>query len=235
MEQEISNNYSLLYRTAHILLNTIGLPCFNPKIYGKENIPKESSILVANHATSLDGILVSMFTKKQIHFWIQYENVYEKNPKLLESIGEIPVKVKELDIKFWKNITLKRSLFYLKNTNDFIGIFPEGPMEKLNKNKTYRGAINLACEYEKIHKNRKKIVPVGLWVPEKYNEKINKYTSGFDSKKVINVLKENTFRRIPYYAFFGEGIEVKSCNSKEQKKLAKDIFERCERLVDKLK
>lgn len=103
MVKRINISYQkIYYRAGWLLCNALGSLFLKPKIYGKENIPKESAILVASYATNLDRLFINMFIKKQIHFWIQYENVYEKNPKFLDAIGEIPVKVKKKDIKFWE-------------------------------------------------------------------------------------------------------------------------------------
>ncbi len=238
MEKETDINYQKnKYRLGRLLCNSLGLFCLNPKIYGKENIPKESAILIANHATNLDGLLISMFTKKQIHFWIQYEDVFEKNAELLYSIGEIPVKTKSIDRKFWKEETLGRSIFLLYHTDNIIGIFPEGPMESLDKNgnKAYRGAVNLACRYHEAYKKKKKIVPVGLWTPDKYKKRLEKYKSGFNLEKMLMFVKENSFRRVPYYVIIGEGIEISNCNAKEQKELAQYVVEKCNDLVEIIK
>jgi hypothetical protein len=236
MDKRINISYQkTCYRAGWLLCNALGSLFLKPKIYGKENIPKESAILVASHATNLDGLFISMFIKKQIHFWIQYENVYEKNPKLLDSIGEIPVKVKGKDIKFWKDITLYKSLFYLKNTNDFIGVFPEGPAALIDSNKVYRGAVNLACKYNEKYCKTKKIVPVGLWANDEDKKKLEKYESGVNIKKAVKIISENISRKIQYHALFGEGIEVKNFSSKEQKEYAKGLLEECNSLVNIIK
>ncbi len=238
MEKKINICYQkTCYRFGWLLCNAINTSsqCFKPKIYGKENIPKESAILVANHAINLDGPLISMFMNKQIHFWVQYEDVYEKNPKLLGSIGEIPVKVQEKDRHFWKDITLEKSLFYLEKTNDFIGIFPEGPMESLNKKKSYRGAVNLACKYYKKYRKPKNIVPVGLWLPDEYKKRIKKYERGVNTKKILDIITKNAFTRIPYYINIGKGIEIKLSNSKEQKELVQHFVKKCNNLADLIK
>jgi 1-acyl-sn-glycerol-3-phosphate acyltransferase len=236
MNKRISIYYQkTCYGAGWLLCNALGSLFLKPKIYGKENIPKESAILVASHATNLDGLFISMFIKKQIHFWIQYENVYEKNPKLLDSIGEIPVKVKEIDIKFWKDITLYKSLFYLKNTNDLIGVFPEGPAALTNNNKVYRGAVNLACKYNEKYGKTKKIVPGGLWVHDEDKKRLEKYGSGVNLKKGIEIISENISRKIQYHALFGEAIEIKNFSPKEQKELARYLLKECNSLVNIIK
>lgn len=236
MDKNININYQkICYRAGWILCNAVGSLFIKPKIYGTENIPKESAVLVASHATNLDGLFISMFIKKQIHFWIQYENVYEKNPKLLNSIGEIPVKVKDIDIKFWKDISLYKSLFYLKNTNDFIGVFPEGPVELTNDNRVYRGAVNLACKYNEKYSKTKKIVPVGLWTCDEDKKRLAKYKRGVNIKKAIKIISESTSGKIRYYALFGKAIEVKKFSPIEQKELARYLLNECNNLVNIIK
>jgi 1-acyl-sn-glycerol-3-phosphate acyltransferase len=221
----------ICYKLGWELCNILGSFCFDPKIQGKENIPKESAILVANHATNLDGLLISMFINKQIHFWIQYEDVFEKREFLFYSIGEIPVKVKENDRNFWKHTTLDKSLYLLENTDDFIGIFPEGPTIK-KKKIAHRGAVNLACKYNEKNDKIKGIVPVGLYVSEKYKRRLENYgrKSGF-AKTAYHLIMDNFNDKIPYYALFGKPIQIKNCNSKEQKEIANYALEQCNDLV----
>jgi len=225
----------ICYRAGWLLCNALGSLFLKPRIYGKEKIPKGSAILVADHSTKLDGLFISMFIKKQIHFWIQYENVYEKNPKLLDSIGEIPVKVNEVDIRFWKDVTLYKSLFYLKNTNDLIGVFPEGPLASTNNSKVYRGAVNLACKYNEKYNKTMKIVPVGLWTNDEARKRLEKYESGVSVKKAFNIISKNISKKIKYYALFGEAVEVKNSGPKEQKELAVYLLNKCNNLVDIIK
>jgi len=203
---------------------------FNFKIKGKENLPKKSAILVANHCTPLDGFLVSSVMYKQMHFWVQYENIYDtKSGKILETIGEVFVKVDKKE-----NIgTIKDTENYLKKTKDYIGIFPEGPVKDLDKSQTpYSGATYLA------YLTGKDIIPLGIFVPKKQKQFLEENAS-LSNFHIINFLKKyyrlNKIKRIPYYINIGKPVDISTVKSENKKQMIREltdyIMEECYRLA----
>ena len=97
-------------------------------VKGEENLPEESAIIVPNHCICFDGGLITTNIKKQIHYFVQYENVYDSKFKIFWWLtGQIPVKVDTV----FNRVASKRSKDYLGRTEDYIGIFSEGPTKDL--------------------------------------------------------------------------------------------------------
>lgn len=100
---------------------------YNPKIVGKEYIPKEGSIIIAsNHKHVYDQCLAIMATKRNIHYMAKKEYFEGKLAWFFKLVGCIPVD-RESDDDISKSIATE-----VLNNKGAIGIFPEG-----TRNKTY--------------------------------------------------------------------------------------------------
>ena len=129
------------------------------KIYGKENVPKEGALVFCgNHRTYLDPPLIVVTAGRHMRFMAKEE--LRKNP-LFAFLGVlfegIYVKRDEKDIS-----ALKEALKTLKN-GGWIGIFPEGTRNGLEKND---GKIKNGAAYMALKTNAK-IIPIGIIGPSK--------------------------------------------------------------------
>lgn len=120
---------------------------YRPTYIGLENIPKDKSfILVGNHTSYLDPILVASTTKECVHFFAK-DSLYKgfKKP-LFKALGIIPVNRSIKD----KN-ALNMGIKYLNN-NKVVGIFPEGTINKTNNKimKFKYGAVKMSKETGKL-------------------------------------------------------------------------------------
>lgn len=120
---------------------------YRPTYIGLENIPKNKSfILVGNHTSYLDPILIASTTKECVHFFAK-DSLYKgiKKP-LFKALGIIPVN-RSIKDKNALNLGIK----YLNN-NKVIGIFPEGTINKTNKKimKFKYGAVKMGKETGKL-------------------------------------------------------------------------------------
>lgn len=111
----------------------------NPRIVGKENIPLDRPvILVANHQSNYDFLLMGITTKRQIHFLAKHTLFKGLLKPILQAVGAISVnrekKNKEALIEAQK---------YLEN-NEVIGIFPEGTFNHGKLLDFKFGAVKLA-------------------------------------------------------------------------------------------
>ena len=105
----------------------IFIKLYKPTYIGLENIPTlENFILVGNHTSYLDALLVASTTKRCVHF-LAKDSLYKgiKKP-LFKALGIIPVNRKIKD----KN-ALNKAINCLNNEY-VIGIFPEGTRNKTN-------------------------------------------------------------------------------------------------------
>ena len=153
----------LLYHIGKFLLKPIFKFYYNPKIVGKENIPKEGPIIIAgNHKHLYDQCLPIISTKRPIHYMAKKE--YFDNWKVswfFKYCGCISVDRSKKDPK-----SVEKALSVL-NDNGAIGIFPEGTR---NKTKEFLlpfkyGAVSMA------KKSNASIVPIGIIGDYKFRSK----------------------------------------------------------------
>ena len=140
------------------LLRFFGLPLYRllypRKILGRENLPeKENFILVSNHFSMMDVVVVSELFKKRPYMLGKKELMKHKLiGKLLLSYGLIPIDRKSVDIE-----ALKKCFSVLKEGSSLV-IFPEGTRNKTDEelHEIKGGASVIAC------KAKVPIVPVAM-------------------------------------------------------------------------
>ena len=129
------------FKLIYIPLLTI---LYRPKFYGKENIPKDGSIIIAgNHKHAVDPVVVMTSTKRIVHFMAKEEVSKGLHGKLFELLGIIRVyKDKTKNIQ---SVTIAESM--LKD-GGVLGIFPEGTRNRTEKDllKFRQGAVRMAKE-----------------------------------------------------------------------------------------
>lgn len=99
---------------------------YKPIIVGKENIPKDGCILVANHKSNLDFISMGLVTKRNIHFLAKSTLFKGILRLILNFSGVIPVN------RTIKDKSVIPKCIELIKENEIIGIFPEGTFNKTN-------------------------------------------------------------------------------------------------------
>ena len=117
------------YKIFRAILKPIYLFWYNPKIIGKEKIPKEGSIVVAgNHIHIMDQCNVIISTKRCLHYMAKKE--YFDNSKVawfFKAAGCIPVDRSKKDEE-----ATSHALEVLK-AEEALGIFPEGTRNALKE------------------------------------------------------------------------------------------------------
>jgi len=152
-----------LYYVGRAILGPIFKIYYSPKIIGKENIPKDGSILiVGNHKHLYDQCLTVVATKRGIHYMAKRE--YFDNKKVawfFKGTGCISVDRSTKDDK-----AVELALSVLKD-NGAIGLFPEGTR---NKTKEFLlpfkfGAVSMAKKTDSY------LVPFGITGDYKFRSK----------------------------------------------------------------
>jgi len=186
------------FRILRGILKPIFLFYYNPKIYGKENIPEKGSLLIcANHIHLMDQCLPLVSTKRIVKYMAkkEYWDSY-KTRWFFKMAGCIPVNRQIKDEKA-KNAALE----YLTN-GGAIGIFPEGTRNKTNEiiQPFKFGAISMA------QKTNALIVPCGIYGDYKFrsnnlvivigkpftvdkNDDLEKVNNEFQ-QKIVNLILE---------------------------------------------
>ena len=150
----------LLYKIAKPFLKPIYKFWYNPKILGKENIPKSGSIIiVGNHIHIMDQCNIIISTKRCIHYMAKKEYFDKKYKEgkfswFFKQTGCIPVDRSKKDEQ-----ATRSALEVLKN-EEALGLFPEGTRNSLKENKIkdlyeeyYKGKEKYKDFYKKIKKN----------------------------------------------------------------------------------
>lgn len=136
-EKEKNLIYSILKPIYTVLLKII----FKPKVIGKENIPKDGSLIfVGNHKHAVDPTMVMMSTDRIVHYMAKEELFKGIHGLIFKKIGLIKVYRGKSNPK--AVIEAERIL----NNGGTVGIFPEGTRNKTNSEllKFRHGAVAIA-------------------------------------------------------------------------------------------
>lgn len=150
------------YKFFRFILGPIFKLYYNPKIIGKEFIPKEGPILIAgNHRHLYDQCLAVIATKRVIHYMAKKEHIDGKFGWFFKSCGCIRVD------RSIKDETAKSQALEVLNNDGAIGIFPEGTR---NRTEAFLlpfkfGVVSMASKSNAI------IVPFGLTGDYKFRSK----------------------------------------------------------------
>lgn len=154
--------YKISYSIFKPILKLLYILYYNPKIEGKENIPKKGAIIVCgNHIHLMDQFGIMVSTKRMIHYMAKKEYFDSKFTWFFKLSGCISVNRQIKDEKA-KNEAIK-----LLKEGYAVGIFPEGTRnrtkEKLLPFKY--GAVSLASKTDAY------IVPFGIKGTYKFRSK----------------------------------------------------------------
>lgn len=152
--------YSFVRGLANVLLAFL----YRFETTGKENIPKDSSaVLAPNHIHWLDPVVVACkVTKREISFMGKQELF--RNPVLawlLNNLTVIPVRRGEADVT-----AIKSALRVLKNSG-MLGIFPEGTRVKEGEEKAPQGGAAVLAIKAKVP-----IIPISITGTYKFRSTI---------------------------------------------------------------
>ena len=150
------------FRFLRFVLAPIFKLYYNPTIIGKENIPKEGSILiVGNHKHLMDQCLAIISTKRVIHYMAKKEYFDGKFAWFFKLAGCIPVDRSK------KDENAKSSGLEVLRNGEVLGLFPEG-----TRNRTENfllpfkfGAVSMANETDSY------LVPFGITGDYKFRSK----------------------------------------------------------------
>lgn len=124
---------------------------FNIQIIGSEKIPEEGPvIIIANHKSAQDPLLITSMVKRQI-YWMAKIELFENKflAKILYKLGAFPVDRDIADIA-----AIKKSILILRN-NSVLGIFPEGTrVKEFDENMIKPGIAMIA------QRTKSKVVPI---------------------------------------------------------------------------
>ena len=177
-----NKDFMIFYRVLKFILEPIFRLYYNPKIIGKENIPKDGAILiVGNHKHLYDQCLTIIATRRPIHYMAKKEYFDGKMSWFFKLAGCIPVDRSKKD----ENAT-KKALTIL-DQKKALGLFPEGTRNKTDQ-------FLLPFKYGAVSMAKKKdayIFPFGLTGDYKFRSKNLNIRFGKPYKITSNLEIEN--------------------------------------------
>jgi len=206
---------NIFYNTPRILFVNYYKLLTRTKVFNIKRIPEgKSAIFAINHITGADPIIILGVLKKKIYFLAESENFRNRftNFFMRKFTNSIPIFKKE----FMKNIRSFKELFSISDKkNIFLGIFPEGNLNKKEKlGKFHKGAAYFS------YKTKLPIVPVYIHnLLKGPGEK--RWIGRNNVVEGIIALTINTFRKI--HIFIGKPIDP----------MAENIIEDFKDLTDK--
>lgn len=144
--------YDMIYKIVRPLVKVFYNVIFFAKSYGRDNIPKDTGVIICgNHTSNHDGPIVAAFTPRQMNFIVKKEIFkFKVFSKLLYGLGLRPVERDGSDIA-----VVKAALSILKNNGGLV-IFPEGTRNLKDINDAKDGAVVMAI------KTQVPIIPVRI-------------------------------------------------------------------------
>ena len=119
---------NVLYKALKVIYSILLKILFNPKVFGKENIPQSEGVIFAgNHKCAIDPVVVMNSTKRRVYFMAKAEAFKGPLGLLLKGIGLIKV-----DRKKSNPLAIIEAEKLLKS-GEIVGIFPEGTRNKSDK------------------------------------------------------------------------------------------------------
>ena len=135
---------------------------YNPKIIGKENIPKKGALIVcANHKHVMDQCPILISTKRMVHYLAKKEYFDGKFAWFFKACGCISVN------RSIKDTEASNTAINLLKEGFAVGLFPEGTRNKTNEFLLpfKFGAVSMAQKTDAY------ILPVGITGDYKFRSK----------------------------------------------------------------
>ncbi|MCI9287259.1 MAG: 1-acyl-sn-glycerol-3-phosphate acyltransferase [Clostridia bacterium] len=133
----------LLYKICKCIYKVLLKILYRPKVYGKENIPKEGSLILAgNHIMAVDPTLVMSSTNRIVHYMAKEELFKGFHGWLFKKIGLIKIDREK------SNVAAILKAEEILKEGGTIGIFPEGTRNKTSNEllKFKLGTVKMAKE-----------------------------------------------------------------------------------------
>ena len=143
----------VLYKICKVIYIVLLKILFRPRVYGKENVPREGSLIFAgNHKHAVDPVVVMSSTNRIVHYMAKEELFRGLHGKLFKKIGLI---------KVYRNRSNPNAIIEAEKileNGGTIGIFPEG-----TRNKTKNEILKFRYGTVKIaKKTNTKILPFAI-------------------------------------------------------------------------
>mgnify|MGYP003292603871 FL=1 len=131
----------ILYGFLKIIYSSLVTILYNPKVYGKENIPKDGPVVFAgNHRHAFDPVVVMTHTKRFVHYMAKETIFKGLHGLILKEMGLIKV------YRTRNNPKAIEDAEKVLTRGGTVGLFPEGTRNKTEEEllKFKHGAVVIA-------------------------------------------------------------------------------------------
>lgn len=139
-----------MYKFLMVLIRPIAKLLFRLKRENPIPLPEGPLVIIANHKSNFDPVMVSLCLDRQVH-WMAKKELFENKlmAKFFESLGAFPVDRNNNDIR-----SMRKAMSILKE-GQVLGIFPEGTrVKEVDYNLAKPGAALIASRM------KAKILPI---------------------------------------------------------------------------
>ncbi|MBI5247270.1 MAG: AMP-binding protein [Elusimicrobia bacterium] len=112
------------YGLARLLVRPLVRLFYKTTIAGLENLPKGPAVIIPNHISYVDAILISFAVDKPMRFMMK-RSIFEKAPRLMGAIGAIPVSPRDGPAAIEASLEAARQAI---RAGQSVVIFPEGQL-----------------------------------------------------------------------------------------------------------
>ncbi len=112
------------YGLARLIIRPFVRLFYKTAISGLENLPAGPAVIIPNHISYVDAILISFAADRPMRFMMKRQ-IYEKAPRLLAAIGAIPVSSKDGPAAIEASLETARQAI---RAGQSVVIFPEGQL-----------------------------------------------------------------------------------------------------------
>ncbi len=112
------------YGLARLIVRPIVRLFYKTAVSGLRNLPDGPSVIVPNHISYVDAILISFAADRPLRFMLK-RSIFEKAPRLLSALGAIPVSAQDSPTQIEASLeTARRAI----RAGQSVVIFPEGQL-----------------------------------------------------------------------------------------------------------
>lgn len=114
------------YRLARAIMWPVLKLLYRVQPSGLENLPAGPAVIVPNHVSYVDALMVSFAANRPMRFMLQ-RRIYDRAPRFFASLGAIPVSARDKRDKIEESLARARG--FIAN-GETVVIFPEGQLTK---------------------------------------------------------------------------------------------------------
>lgn len=112
------------YRLASFVVRPFVKLLYRPVVAGAENLPSGPVVVIPNHVSYVDGIMISFAADRPMRFMIK-RSIYEKAPRFFHALGAIPVSSSDRPAQIEESLEIARRAI---RAGQSLMIFPEGQL-----------------------------------------------------------------------------------------------------------